>query len=87
MIHLAAEKKTHKINKTKKNTFRIIITGVIGFQINENNWGKNLHIGGVKSGGHDNSMRFGTMRLRRVAEWGDEGGEELESHCCGCEFG
>ena len=86
MIHFAAEKKTHKRNKTKKNTFGIIIMGVIGFQINENDRGKNSHTGGVKSRGHD-SMRFGTMRLRRVAEWGDEGGEELESHCCGCEFG
>ena len=87
MIHLAVGKKTHKINKTKKNTFRIIIMGVTRFQISENNWGKNSHIGGVKSGSHDNSMRSSTMRLRKVVEWGDEGGEELESHCRGCEFG
>ena len=87
MIHFAAEKKTHNRNKTKKNTFGIIIMGVTRFQINENDRGKNSHTGGVKSRGHENSMRSGTMRLRRVVEWGDEGGEELESHCRGCEFG
>ena len=43
MIHLEIEKKTHKRNKTnKKNTFGIIIMGIIGFQINEKRMGKKL---------------------------------------------
>ena len=33
------------------------------------------------------TLRSSTTRLkRRVVEWGDEGGEELESHCSGCDF-
>ena len=30
-----------------------------------NEWGKNSHRGGVKSGGHENSMRSSIMRLKR----------------------